>query len=231
MIHIYFLLCPFTGQIRYVGKTKTSLVQRLRRHVTKAKTFQTRNHCSNWIRSVLALNAEPIIVSAQQVEEGEDWGTLESVMIHFVKGLGYDLTNSTAGGDGFHHMRPECLEKRVRSRNETMRKEEVKERFRAAMRSGHGNPKAKAAHSTGAKKAWSDPNKKQAILEGMNDPAAKQRRSEATRRRMHDPVESVLHKEKMATLFQNPENREQLRQASLRRWALYRERKALEKGP
>jgi hypothetical protein len=230
VIHIYFLLCPFTGTIRYVGKTKVSLRRRLRRHITKAKSFQTNNHCATWIRSLLNRGSEPNIVSVEQLDENADWGARESEMIRWVKSAGFDLTNATAGGDGFHEISQACMEKRVASRRKTLSNPSAKEKFREAMRKCHANPEARQAHSAGAKKAWSDPNKKQAILEGMNDPAARQRRSEATRRRMHDPIEAVRHKEKMATLFQNPENREQLRQASLRRWALYRERKALEKG-
>jgi hypothetical protein len=230
VIHIYFLLCPFTGTIRYVGKTKVSLRHRLRRHITKAKSFQTNNHCATWIRSLLNRGAEPNIVSVEQLDEHADWAARESEMIRWAKSAGFDLTNATAGGDGFHEISPACMEKRVASRRKTMSDPGVKENFREAMRKGHGNLKAKQAHSAGAKKAWSNRNKKQAILDGMNDPAARQRRSEATRRRMQDPIGAAQHKQKMATLFQNPENREQLRQASLRRWALYRERKAQEHG-
>lgn len=229
MIHIYFLLCPFTGHIRYVGKTKTSLHLRLRRHVTKAKSFQTRNHCSNWIRSLIDQGSEPVIVSAEQLGDCEDWGFCESEMISFVKGKGYDLTNSTAGGDGFHHIRPECLAKRVLAKK-TSREEnpDLWDRQLRSMLEGRKTPEARKRRSEASRRAWADPAKRESMTSGMQTAQAKRNRSEASKQRYQNPEQVRIHKQEMGRLFQNPENREQLRQASLKRWALYRERKTLE---
>lgn len=229
MIHIYFLLCPFTGHVRYVGKTKNPLAVRLSRHVTKARTFQTKNHCSNWIRSLLSQGAEPWIVSAEQLDDFEDWKIRETEMIVFVKTLGYDLTNSTSGGDGFHHIRPECITKRLQTKKKSYEESPgLWARHLRSMIEGRKTPEARKRRSEAALKAWSDPAKRESMTSGMQTTQAKRNRSEASKRRYQNPEQVRIHKQKMGRLFQNPENREQLRQASLKRWALYRERKTLE---
>lgn len=230
MIHIYFLLCPFTGTIRYVGKTQLAVKKRLRVHISKAKSFQTKNHCSNWIRSLLYLDAEPGIVSALEIEDGGDWQTAESEMIAWARSFGFDLTNATAGGDGLPELDRECLARRAEARRKTLMEPRRNAEYRRALKEARNSPHVKEAYARGAAKSWSDPVKKKAMIDGMNAPEARQRRSAASARRMRDPEVAAQHKQKMATLFQNPENREQLRQASLRRWALYRERKAQERG-
>lgn len=81
------------NNIRYVGKLK----ERLNRHISSSKYEKTRK--ANWIRKELKSGNNILIKEVFIVPKNDDWKKWE---IHFIsehKKLGYNLTNSTKGGE------------------------------------------------------------------------------------------------------------------------------------
>lgn len=88
---IYALLDPRDERLRYVGITTKPLAERLEKHLREAK--RATHHRACWLRS---LGGAPLI---RPLEETDD-STRECYGFAHYRALGYDLTNSTDGGDG-----------------------------------------------------------------------------------------------------------------------------------
>ena len=93
---IYTLRDPESGRIRYVGKTVATKT-RLNRHIFDARKGTT-DHRSQWIRSMLARNLRPLLVVEDMIEE-KFWPMTEAAYIIFFRELGFDLVNTSNGGD------------------------------------------------------------------------------------------------------------------------------------
>ena len=108
MIIIYTLTDPRDGLIKYVGKTKNSLIRRLQCHESDARSRKTRNPNINWIKSLLSDGFHPIIEEIEKVDDAE-WEHSEMFWIGQLKAWGFELKNMTIGGDrggdwtGKHH--------------------------------------------------------------------------------------------------------------------------------
>lgn len=102
-IYIYGLYDPFTGKLRYIGKTN-NLNRRLWFHINNAKRGQ-KTHKATWIRSLLRCNEIPAVKIIKETTE-DNWQKDEQDCISQAKRDGIKLTNLTKGGDGlidFHH--------------------------------------------------------------------------------------------------------------------------------
>jgi hypothetical protein len=95
---IYSLSDPTTGEIRYIGKTISSLERRHHDHVHETKRPSVRSHKSNWIRSILNTGKIPSIELIEYVPDSE-WKFWEQYWIAQFKAWGFRLTNKTEGGD------------------------------------------------------------------------------------------------------------------------------------
>lgn len=97
--YIYALKDPITFEIRYIGKSDNP-IKRLRKHIifTKANP-NCYNHKTNWIRQIISTNSIPIIEIIDEVNI-VDWMFWESHYISLYKSWGFNLVNSTLGGDG-----------------------------------------------------------------------------------------------------------------------------------
>lgn len=104
MIKIYVLIDPFSNEIRYIGKTKFSLKDRLCKHLI---TYE-KNHRANWIRSLIKRGTKPIIELLEEVSEDE-WAFWEKFWISQFKIWGFKLLNSTNGGES-GIISPQCRE-------------------------------------------------------------------------------------------------------------------------
>jgi len=97
MVYIY-TLSDRNGNIRYVGKTKQYLKQRLYSHIKECETNR-KSHKISWIKSLLEKNQKPIIEIIDQVED-QNWEFWEKYWINQLKIWGMKLTNLTEGGQG-----------------------------------------------------------------------------------------------------------------------------------
>ena len=205
MTVIYGLVCPISGGIRYVGKTKVDLDVRLRAHISKARSGSTRHHCAHWIRKLDSRGLSPSIVSLFEVPDGEDWRFHESRIIREQRESGASLTNATCGGDGFHNVEPWVIQKRVKSRRKTMSDPAVSERHRAALSDANRRPEVKRKRSESAKSIWNDEATRNRMIEGMRSDSGVRNRAAATRARFSKPDERKKQSERMAERARTPE--------------------------
>lgn len=94
---IYFLRDPSTGLTKYVGKTITSLSDRLSAHITQAKSCEYNRY--DWIKDLLEKGLKPEIHLITEIEE-KDWDKAEVHWINTFRLMGYELENKTDGGEG-----------------------------------------------------------------------------------------------------------------------------------
>lgn len=96
-IIIYTLAHPITLEVRYVGKTSTSLNLRYNTHVDKSKHKRTHKDC--WIQSLLAKGLKPVLEILEECDE-DNWIEREVYWISQMKTWGFNLVNHTEGGEG-----------------------------------------------------------------------------------------------------------------------------------
>lgn len=96
-IFIYTLQHPITKEIRYIGKTKSSLHKRLTSHVNFSKTTKGNRHTSNWIKSLLHQNLKPLICLIEECDEN-NWQEREIYWIDYFRKLNFNLCNAQSGG-------------------------------------------------------------------------------------------------------------------------------------
>ncbi len=99
MYKIYTLTDPITLQIRYVGITKGLLSSRLAKHMNNAK-YKTGNYRLHWLKQLKVLNLRPIIEVLDISDDFNESRSLEKYWISQIKAWGFNLTNSTNGGEG-----------------------------------------------------------------------------------------------------------------------------------
>ena len=94
---IYTLTDPITNEIRYIGVTKSSLNKRLCGHIHDCKSKKP-THKINWIKTLLSKKLLPTIELLEEVETSIAF-ELEIYWIAQFKTWGFNLTNSTEGGE------------------------------------------------------------------------------------------------------------------------------------
>ena len=99
MITIYTLEDPITKEVRYIGKTKKELVERMYSHISNYRLKKEKSYKNSWIKSLKQKNLKPIIKELDLVEE-DDWEFWEQFYINLFKSWGFNLTNMTKGGEG-----------------------------------------------------------------------------------------------------------------------------------
>lgn len=127
---IYTLADPDTKEIKYVGKTKKSLLYRLQQHIYEA--FRYKSYKASWIKSLLQENKIPIIELLD--ETNEDWQSLEMYWITQMRSWGFHLVNMTDGGDGNHNqvITKETKQKISQALKGKKRPQEVKDKISKA---------------------------------------------------------------------------------------------------
>ncbi len=93
-IYIYILIDPRDNNVRYVGKT----------HDLKHRYYCHTNHFdgtkkSAWIKSIKAIGISPEI-DVVEITDEKNWIFWEQHYISLFKFYGFNLTNSTQGGEG-----------------------------------------------------------------------------------------------------------------------------------
>lgn len=230
--YIYGLRCPISNLIRYVGKS-TSPKSRLRTHIRKAISGEYDHHNARWIRKLSETGYEPQLVILHEVQEGEDWAEIEREYIENFKRDGFDLTNSTLGGDGLSfadarykddvvsRMRSAAI---ARTRSGESRRE-LSARAHMAWESDAAKPAMLAGLAKGRtaealdrrskrlSAEWSDPEKRESMLSRFRTEEIRSKRSEMAKARWADPEFRL----KMAAVYAS--KKEQLSRAANIRWA------------
>ena len=97
LVNIYSIEYP-EGNIRYIGKTKLLVEDRLLQHMKAAKCG-VKSYSKDWLRSLLKQGNTPVIKTLDIVDES-DWQFWEIYYISLYKSWGFSLTNHTVGGEG-----------------------------------------------------------------------------------------------------------------------------------
>ncbi|MFZ3286542.1 MAG: NUMOD3 domain-containing DNA-binding protein [Telluria sp.] len=97
---IYGLCDPSTGELRYVGKTSIGLQNRLKSHVTSARSAKGKTYSALWVKSLIDRGCRPEIFEIEFVPAGGDWQESERHWIAMFRYLGARLANITDGGEG-----------------------------------------------------------------------------------------------------------------------------------
>jgi group I intron endonuclease len=125
-IFIYKLIDPISNEIRYVGKTKNTLTKRLYEHLT-VRNLKPNNHKNNWIKLLLSLNVKPKI-ELIEIVNANNWIQKEIYWINYFRENGYNLTNTSNGGEGSfgYKMSQESIKKSLetRQKNNTLTRSE-----------------------------------------------------------------------------------------------------------
>lgn len=226
--YIYALVCPI-GKIRYIGKTNDP-DKRLRRHISRAKYYETKSHAANWIRSLLKRGEKPEIRVLEEVPDGGDWVSREIATISEYRALGFDLTNATEGGEGVCGLSKESLAKRVAAAAITKSKPENRERYSKRMKEVSNTPEALAARSKLAKSLWERPgyrektseafigsDRQRAMLDAMT-PEVRKRQGRTFSEKYKDPEFRARMVEVALEINSRPEVLEIKRKKSLAMW-------------
>jgi hypothetical protein len=93
-IHIYALIDPRDGAVRYIGQTKTPK-RRLSGHMGQIHD----SYKYRWIRRLKALGLRPVMEILEIATEA-NWSDRERYWISHYRSIGAKLTNVTSGGEG-----------------------------------------------------------------------------------------------------------------------------------
>jgi len=107
-----YCLSDGSGNIRYIGKTKKYLKQRLYSHIKECNTTR-KSHKINWIKSLLNKGVRPIIEVIDEVPE-EDWEFWEKYWISQFRIWGFNLTNISPGGYNNNYKRSDETKAKMR---------------------------------------------------------------------------------------------------------------------
>lgn len=226
--YIYALKCP-KGEIRYIGKS-TNPSARLRSHISRAKSGETKHYAANWIRSLLSQGQTPSVEVILEIPEGEPWEPYEIRMIAEFKAQGHRLTNSTGGGDGFFDVSPEAIAKRVAAHRLVRMQPGYSERISAIMKEVRSCPEFREKMSARLMKTWQDEVSRQSMLDGMRSPDGVANRSKAAKLRYEDPAQVAAHSERSRqAAIANPEAFDLFKKASQTPEAKAKRRASLEK--
>lgn len=91
-IKIYTLGHPITGEVRHVGKTKSTLNDRLSKHVHDGKYKKRSNHIVNWVGILLDNGLRPKIELIEEVAN-DNWRFWELYWQYQFRTWGYNLCN------------------------------------------------------------------------------------------------------------------------------------------
>ncbi len=163
MVKIYGLVCPFSGDIRYIGKTSQTLRRRLTNHLAEARN-KSNCHRQRWLRLCLEAKKIPQIFLLEEVEYGASWQEREIAWIAKAREIGLDLTNQTSGGEGVHLDCPEAIARH-------------KKNLAAAMAKVRERPSYREAKKAAQKRAWVD--YRDSMLSAITSPAAKRKQSKS----------------------------------------------------
>ena len=188
-VYIYILLDPRDGAIRYVGMTTIGVVERLSQHVRERNSSDS--HKNKWLRKLNSSGLKPEILCVDIVD-AENWEIAEQWWIRRMKESGFNLVNSTAGGDGFIELPREIVLAGAKKSSETRKKKGLhqsdhqKEAVRnAALRRWSRDGEKERASKITSDRYANNPNARKetgdSIRQAYQDPKVRANKSRATR--------------------------------------------------
>lgn len=100
-VWIYALCDPYTDEPRYVGKTVSSPLTRIREHKLLAKRSR-RLPVQRWLNAVDGVKLSGAYMRILEVADAQTWVSRERNWIAYGRAAGWSLFNLTDGGEGLH---------------------------------------------------------------------------------------------------------------------------------
>jgi hypothetical protein len=135
-VAIYGLADPRTGAIRYVGKSVQPFA-RLDYHLAP-RSRRVDNVKNRWLNELLAAGLKPTLIILQWVTDA-NWAERERAWICQGRMIGWDLVNTSDGGEGVLPNTPESRERAAERRRELKPKRRAPRKPPAPGRSGKGD--------------------------------------------------------------------------------------------
>ena len=108
LVTIYGLCDPRTKELRYVGKTRGNVRQRVRAHCCESSNHGT--HKLHWVMGLKAAGLRPYLVVLETVPE-QEWREAETFWIQYMRFLGCRLVNANDGGRGHDSLSNEARQR------------------------------------------------------------------------------------------------------------------------
>jgi hypothetical protein len=175
---IYTLNCPVSGNIRYVGYSYNPK-KRYLAHVARRTECVT--HKNYWISSLINKGLKPVLEIWETTVNG-DIKFLEQYYISLFKSWGFDLTNSTLGGDGAESIKEETKAKISKTLTGKKQSEETKEKRRQSSLKTWSNPELKEIKRKQSKGLWERGVFSNVKLKGNTNKKTEQERKEISKR-------------------------------------------------
>jgi hypothetical protein len=197
---IYGLRDPRDSAIRYVGKAD-DLKTRFKKHLIEKGSF----HRCRWIAQLKSLGLAPELFVIERVSK-DRWQEAERFWIRHYRALGYDLTNTTVGGDGVIGL---PLESRRRQAEKLKAHPEFKEHMRRINKLSVAKTKGRPML----------PHVKEMLIkinkERVHSAEERRGRSEAMKGRKLSPEAIAKRTAKLLGIKRSPETIEKMRLARL----------------
>ena len=98
-VYIYILTEPDGITIRYVGESNEFRIKKRLSEHCRISQLKRNTHKNNWVKSLLTKNQKPVIKIIEECNEFS-FREREKHWVKHYKNVGYNLTNSTVGGEG-----------------------------------------------------------------------------------------------------------------------------------
>lgn len=113
-VWIYALCDPYTDEPRYVGKTVSSPLTRIREHKALAKRSR-RLPVQRWLNAMAGVKLAGAYMRILEVADTQTWASRERHWIAHGRAAGWRLFNLTDGGEGLHGLVPSDEHRRKNS--------------------------------------------------------------------------------------------------------------------
>lgn len=153
-MYIYELLCPLSGDVRYIGKAENP-DRRFKRHLVDSALMKS--YTNRWIAGLLRRGLKPVMRLAVKISDHENWQQIERECIALGFALSLPLTNTSAGGEGALIVDPEVEAKRIESVRRSWSSPAVRRKQSVRAREFMNRPEVKARYSEVMKQKWADP--------------------------------------------------------------------------
>jgi hypothetical protein len=220
-IYIYGLYCPIANTIRYVGKS-TKPAKRLNAHMCGARSFAYDHHTARWLRKLDAAGLRPSVVILHEVKPGEWWQDIERSFISTASDHGWDLTNTTAGGEGLDYTDPEAdrryREKLSRAHKVIWSTPERRAEARARSLAFAADPKRVADRNSAIRLAYESPSVRAKVAKASREIAARPGVNEARSIKMKAAWRDPSYRNVVTAARNDPAFTEQQSERLKQRW-------------
>ena len=207
---IYGLVCPTSGEIRYVGKADNPN-RRLVYHISAAKRQTEDNYKARWLRKLLHQELRPELTILEECPTA-DWPEREIYWISQFE----NLTNTAEGGKGGRVFTDEQREELSLQFKEKWQDPDYRKYTTDAIRNAWQSPELRSEHSELSKEMWKNSEYRKAISQNSQkmwqNPEYRKVISQNSQKNWKNPEYRARITEAVTERMNRPEVKEKFRQ-------------------